>query len=248
MIKGNQQFVAALAQFDTPTVANAIEMFGIRDRTEGYVRGGIRACFPELPPIAGFAATITLRGSFPKPPGLEGTSLEAQVELFASLPGSPVVIMEDVDVPPVSAAFGELMCSTYQAFGAQGLITNGWGRDLPQIRKRQFPVFTSGDCCSHGHSHLLSLGLPVNLYGLAVRQGDVIHADANGVLLVPLEIASELPEVARRLVLAEQVALDFVATGSKDRNQLREARKEMFRQLEVLEAEVRGQRRQRGNG
>lgn len=89
MIKGNQQFVAALAQFDTPTVANAIEMFGIRDRTEGYVRGGIRACFPELPPVVGFAATITLRGSFPKPPGQEGTSLEAEVESFAALPGSP---------------------------------------------------------------------------------------------------------------------------------------------------------------
>jgi regulator of RNase E activity RraA len=241
-MQGNQQFVAALAQFDTPTVANAIEIFGIRDRCEGYVRGGIRACFPELPAIVGFASTITLRGAFPNPPGLEGTSIEAQVESFASLPGSPVVVMEEVDVPPVSAAFGEVMCSTYQNFGAQGLITNGWGRDLPQIRRRQFPVFTSGDCCAHGHSHLMSLGLPVNLFGLVVRQGDVIHADANGVLLVPHEIAPELAEVARRVQLAEQPVLDFVGTGSKDQKQLREARKEMFRQLEVLEAEVRGHR------
>ena len=238
-IESCQQFIAALARFDTPTVANAIEVFGVRDNAEGYVRGGIRACFPELPAFVGFASTVTLRGSFPKPAGVEGTSIEAQVESFASLPGPAVVVMEDVDVPLASAAFGEVMCSTYRNFGAQGLITNGWGRDLPQVRGRKFPVFTSGDCCAHGHSHLISLGLPVNICGTVIRQGDIIHADANGVLLVPHEIASELPEVARRVQAAEQIVFDFVATGSRDLVRLREARKEMLHQFAVLEAEVR---------
>jgi regulator of RNase E activity RraA len=153
------------------------------------------------------------------------------------------VVIEDLDASLATAAFGELMCSTYQKFGAQGLITNGWGRDLVQVRKRKFPVFTSGDCCAHGYSHLLNLGLPVNLCGIVVRQGDLIHADANGVLLIPTEILSELPEVARGIVAAEQVILDFIDTGSADLNQLRAVRKEAFHRMALLEREVRGRRR-----
>lgn len=237
------KLVDALAQFDTPSVANAIEMFGVRDKSHGYVRGGIRACFPELPAIVGFAATITLRCSFPKPLGIEGTSVEAQVESFGGLSGAPIVVMEDVDVPPIAAAFGEVMCSIYQRFGARGLITNGWGRDLPQIRKREFPVFTSGDCCSHGHIHLLSIGQPVNMFGTIIRQGDIIHADPNGIVLIPAEILSELPEVTKRFQEAEQIVFDFVATGSTDQNQLREVRKEMFRRFETLENELQSRRR-----
>ncbi len=241
-IEKYNQFLTALAQFDTPTVANAIEVFGIRDSAEGYLRGGIHACFPELPPIVGFASTIAQRGLFPKPPSVQGNSVEDQVESFASLPGPPIVVIEDLDASLASAAFGEMMCSTYQRFGAQGLITNGWGRDLLQVRKRKFPVFTSGDCCSHAYSHLLNLGLPVNLCGVAVRQGDLLHADANGVLLIPMDILSELPEVARRLVAAEQILLDFIDTGSADTTQLRAVKKEVIHQLTMLEAEVRGRR------
>ena len=55
----------ALQQFDTPTICNTIELFDVRPRNEGYMDGRIRACFPDMPPIVGFASTATMRTAHP---------------------------------------------------------------------------------------------------------------------------------------------------------------------------------------
>src|ERR1700688_172921 len=119
-----------LAQYDTPTISNVIELFEVRPRHSGYMDGRIRACFPEMPPIVGYASTATIRAAVPKAEGTVYTSLDEQVEAFATLPGPPIVVFQDVDDPTLAATFGEIMCATYQAFGAAGLITSGAARDL----------------------------------------------------------------------------------------------------------------------
>src|SRR5262249_29711133 len=111
-----------LGQFDTPTICNVIELFEVRPNTDGYMDGRIRAAFPELPPMVGFAATATFRSAFPPKKGAYA-GLESQVERFAELPGPAVVVFQDVDDPAVGATFGEVMCSTYKAFGSVGLVT-----------------------------------------------------------------------------------------------------------------------------
>ena len=65
-----------------------------------------------------------------------------QVSAFANLPGSPVIVYQDLDDPVISATFGEVMCSVYKAYGAQGMITSGAGRDLDQVERLGFPCFT----------------------------------------------------------------------------------------------------------
>jgi 4-hydroxy-4-methyl-2-oxoglutarate aldolase len=198
-----------LTAFDTPTICNAIELFGVIPRNRGYMDSRIKANFPEMPPIVGFAATASFRSDAPPMGGDAYTSIEAQLEQFANLPGPPIVAIQDLDDPAVSAVFGEVMCSTYKAFGGVGLITNGAGRDLEQIRGLKFPVFTSGAICSHGYCHLLHLGLPVRLGGLTVHTGDLLHADANGVARIPLEIADQLAEVAAEFVAAEGPMISY---------------------------------------
>ena len=117
-----------LAQFDTPTISNTIELFDVRPRSEGYMDGRIRACFPEMPPVVGYAATATMRCDLPRREGDVYGSLDQQVARFAELPGPPVVVFQDLDDPAVAATFGEIMCTTYQSFGAAGLITSGAAR------------------------------------------------------------------------------------------------------------------------
>src|SRR3569832_1518505 len=131
-----------LTQFDTPTICNAIELFEVRPRTEGHMDARIRACFPEMPPIVGYASTATMRCAFPKRSGDVYGSLDEQVARFAELPGPPIVVYQDLDDPCLAATFGEIMCSTYQAFGAAGLITSGAARDLGQVRKVGCPAFS----------------------------------------------------------------------------------------------------------
>ncbi len=233
--------LARLAQFDTPTVCNVIELFEVRPRNAGYMNGSIKACFPELPPMVGFALTSTFRSAASPPKGDVYGSLTQQVEAFAQLPGPAVVVFQDLDEPVVAATFGEVMCSTYKGFGARGIITSGAGRDLDQVRAIGFPAFTGSTICSHAYCHILHVGVPVTVGGLWVETGMLLHGDCNGVTSIPLEIASEIPDACVELAKAEQVVLDYVRGPNPTPAGLTAARKESA----ALMAEL-GRRLRRG--
>lgn len=216
-----------LAKYDTPTICNVIELFDVRPRNQGYMDARIQCNFPEFPPMVGFAATASFRSDAPPAGGDAYGSIQAQLEQFGELPGPPVVVFQDLDDPPVAAVFGEVMCSTYKAYGSVGLITNGAGRDLDQVRAIQFPVFTSSTICSHAYCHMLHIGLPVRVGGLMVSQADLLHGDTNGVTNIPADIAAEVADVADEFIAAEEIMLDYVkAEGEKTVDKFNELRQE----------------------
>ncbi len=230
-----------LAQFDTPTICNVIELFDVRPRHQGFMDGRIRANFPEMPPMVGFASTAAFRsGAFPGKGDAYGT-MDRQVEGFAELPGPAVVVFQDLDDPPVGATFGEVMCSTYKAFGSVGLITSGGGRDLLQVKAIDFPVFTGSTICAHACCHILHIGLPVRVGGLMVDPGDLLHGDANGVTNIPISIASDVADVAQAFVDAEKIVLDYVnGPGKKTPAGLGAARQEYSAVVAKLTERVKG--------
>lgn len=227
-----------LRTFDTPTICNLIELFEVRPRTTGYMDTRIKACFPEMSPIVGFAATATFRASSPPRSGDGYGSVQTQIERFADLSGPPIVVFQDIDDPSVAATFGELMCSTYQAFGAVGLITSGSGRDLNQVRAINFPVFTNGTCCSHGYSHIVQVGMPVHVGGIAVHPDELLHADCNGVTTIPVEIAAEVADIGYDYVAAEAVILTALRSETVSPKAYAEARKEAGERMEKLRQQV----------
>jgi 4-hydroxy-4-methyl-2-oxoglutarate aldolase len=229
-----------LRRYDTATVCNLIELFDVRPHTVGYTDARIRACFPELPPMVGFAATATFRASEPPRGADVYSSTEEQVELFKDLSGPPVLVFQDLDDPPVAATFGEVMCTIYQTFGAVGLVTSGTGRDLDQIRVLDFPVFTNGTVCSHGYPHIPEVQVPVRVGGLMVRPDDLLHGDRNGITSIPREIASELVDIADEFVAAEEIVLDALREESSSFAGLRQARTESKSRINELRARVSG--------
>lgn len=231
--------LAVLAQYDTPTICNVIELFEVRPRHTGYMDGRIRACFPEMPPIVGYASTATFRGAFPRPDGATYGSLDEQVRRFAELPGPPIVVFQDLDDPAVAATFGEIMCATYQAFGAAGLITSGAARDLEQVRRLGFPAFSNGAICSHGYSSIVSIHGPVRVGGVPVFPGALLHADANGVTTIPHEIAADVGHAAAEFAAAEAVILDYLKTGERDCAGYAEVRKDAMARIADLGRRVR---------
>jgi regulator of RNase E activity RraA len=234
------QTLAALAKFDTPTISNVIELFNVLPRNRGYMDGRIKAAFPDFPPMVGFACTAAFRSDAPPAGGDAYGSLEQQLERFAELPGPAVVVFQDIDDPPVAATFGEVMCSTYQGFGAAGLITSGAGRDLDQVRALKFPVFTGGTICSHAYCHILHVGLPVHVGGLTVSQGDLLHGDLNGVTRIPLEIVDELADASAEFVAAEKVIIDYVrGPGPKAITEFTARRKEFAAAVAKLTERIR---------
>lgn len=228
-----------LAQYDTPTISNTIELFEVRPRNEGYMDGRIRACFPEMPPAVGYAATATMRCAFPRRDGDVYGSLDEQVARFAELPGPPIVVFQDLDDPPVAATFGEIMCTTYKSFGAAGLITSGAARDVDQVRRLGFPAFSNGAICSHGYSHIVDLHRAVRVGGITIHPGDLLHADTNGVVTIPLEIAADVGQAAVEFAAAESHVLQYLASGKPNVNEFAEARKAMMADLAKLGQRVR---------
>jgi 4-hydroxy-4-methyl-2-oxoglutarate aldolase len=237
-----------LRRFDTPTICNVLELFGVRPRTAGYMDGRIRACFPKMPPMVGYASTATFRAAAPPRAGDVYAGLVRQVELIAAAPGPAVVVFQDLDDPCVAATFGEVMCTTYQAFGAAGLVTSGAGRDLDQVGAIGFPCFTSGAICSHGYSQIAHLDVPVRVGGITIHPGDLLHGDRNGVTTIPTELAAAVADACPELADAEAVVLNYLKAGRPDPKGFAAARAECHRRMEELAGRLRRVSRPSGAG
>jgi 4-hydroxy-4-methyl-2-oxoglutarate aldolase len=181
-------------------LSNAIETFDVRPRDEGYMSMEIRCLFPELGPMVGYAATATIRA---KRPGRgDQTALYRHVRDVAT---PRVVVVQDLDDPPGHGSlWGEVNATIFGALGCAGCVTNGCVRDLKEARAMGFQFFARGPGVSHAYVRVESAGQPVTVGGLRVSSRDLIHADQHGVLLIPIEIAGELPAAAARVIAAEQ--------------------------------------------
>jgi regulator of RNase E activity RraA len=229
-----------LRRYDTPTVCNVVELFDLCSRTAFYMNGRIQACYPKLPPMVGYASTATFRAAAPPRSGNVYSGLVEQVASFPELPGPPVVVFQDLDDPVAAATFGEVMCTTYKAFGAVGLITSGAGRDLDQVEALNFPCFTNGIICAHGYCHVPQINVPVHVGGLMVHPGDLLHGDRNGVTKIPLEVASEVAHACAEFAAAEAVVLDYLKAGRVDPKGYAAARNECKERIDALARRLKG--------
>jgi len=88
-----------------------------------------------------------------------------------------------------------------------------------------FHIFPRGPGVSHAYVRVESAGQPVTVGGLPVSPTDLIHADQHGVLLIPREIAGELPAAAERVIAAEQSLPSWVRSSEFDADELIERRR-----------------------
>src|SRR4051812_5510874 len=190
----------ALRRLDTCTVTNAIDTFALRLRNEGFADASIRCVFPRLAPMTGYAVTVKIRCSSPPPVGhayLDRTDWWNQI---LKMPAPRVVVLQDVDSRPGTGAFlGEVHCNILLALGCVGAVTNGAVRDLPAVEATRFQLFAASVAVSHAYSHIVEIGGEVEVGGLKVNPGDLIHADRHGVLSVPVGIAAQIPQVAAKI-------------------------------------------------
>lgn len=169
---------------NTPTIANAVERLGIRDRNEGFTRGNIRAVFPELGVMVGYAVTVTMRST--RAP-VKKLALKEYWDHIATIPAPRVVVVQDLDEPPVGALWGEVNANIHRALGCIGVVTNGTVRDVDDVQPLGFHFFASGVAVSHVWAFPESYNKPVTVDGMTVRPGDLIHADKHGAITIPVD-------------------------------------------------------------
>lgn len=183
-----------LCSVDSPTIANAIERFDVRDRTEGFIGGSIRCASPGLGTMVGQAVSVTM-SSRPGPV----TSREGYWQMWEAVEAAPspsVLVVQDVSGAPSRCAyFGEVMATLATRLGCVGLVTDGGVRDLVEIEALGFHLFATHAVVSHGNFEIVDVGNDVTLDGQIVRAGDVLHGDRNGIVIVPPETLGGLPAV-----------------------------------------------------
>jgi regulator of RNase E activity RraA len=210
-----------LKSVDSPTIANAIEPFQVRDRTEGFLGGEIRCLFPDLPPMVGVALTVTMTNSPGPVAGRENWF--RMYEALAQIPSPSVLAVQDVSGAPNRCAFaGEVMATLAQRLGAVGMVTDGGVRDVHEVRALGFAYFARYLVVSHANFDIVDIGAPIVLDGQEVRTGDILHGDANGVVLVPRAVLDGLPAAVREVRNRERATMDFIRSPEYS---LAEARK-----------------------
>jgi regulator of RNase E activity RraA len=190
MMKPPDSQLEFLASIDTPTVCNLVELVAPERRGFGYTVKHLHCPFPDLPPIVGFAKTVTFRAKDVVPLGQAGY-MQKRLDYLDYVAGSPqpsIMIMEDLDGEHAGygAFWGEVQSNLHKALGALGVVTNGSVRDIPMIAPG-FQMLAGSIVPSHAYVHVVDFGIEVNVHGMAVGSGDLIHADRHGAVVVPIE-------------------------------------------------------------
>ena len=207
------QQIDALRKITSPSVANAIETFNVRPREEGNLSSDIRALFPEMGPMVGYAATALIRSE--KGP-IEGhrASLYQWWDFVLSLPAPRVVVVHDLDDPRGQGAqWGEVQANIHRALGCVGVITDGSVRDLDEVRALNFQFCAAHVSVSHANVHMVDFGIPVKVGGVWVKPGDIVHGDQHGVVVIPPEVAAGIPEAIAKDEAAEKRIISVCQSG-----------------------------------
>ncbi len=194
-----------LRQFDTCTLSNAIEVLNIRLRNEGFVAGTATCRFPNLPPVLGYAVTGKVRAS--KTP-VTGRCYGEHIQWWRYVAGTPsprIIVIQDADQPPgFGALFGEVHARISRALGCVAYVTNGAVRDVTAIETMGFQLFSGSLAISHAYAHVVEFGEPVEIGGLRISAGDLLHGDLHGIQSIPAGYAKRLIRIARALIDKEQ--------------------------------------------
>ncbi len=201
--------LALLRKVDTPTICNAIEVVQGRRGFNRFTRGTMQHSKPGAPPMVGFARTAKIAGAAPATEPME-VIRERRMGYYRSMAsgaGPTVAVIEDVDFPDAIAAWwGEVNVAIHRGLGLAGAVTNGVMRDLDVI-DADFPVLAGSIGVSHGFVHVIETGTAVDVMGMRVDQGELIHADRHGALVIPAEDLPNLEAAIKSVTANEEIVL-----------------------------------------
>jgi regulator of RNase E activity RraA len=204
-----------LRSIDTPTVCNLLEIVAPERRGFGYTVRHLHCPFPDLPPIVGFAKTATMRAQDRVPLSEAGYMSKRldYLDYVAADPQPSIVVIQDIDeIVGFGAFWGEVQTNVHKALGCLGTITNGSIRDIPQVAPG-FQMLAGSVSPSHAFVHVVDFGGNVNIHGMAVRSGELIHADRHGAVVVPLGTIDGMKAAAAGLAAKEAKVIEAAKSG-----------------------------------
>ena len=212
-----------LKNFDTPTIANALEIAAGRRSTEGFTRRTLIAANAKLKPIVGYARTAMIRSATPFDPKTRREKLLAYYDYIAQPKQPSIAVIQDVDnAPGLGAFWGEVNTNIHWGLGCVGALTNGSMRDL-EMMQPQFQCLAASLSPSHAWVHVVEFGAKVDVCGLFVSDGEIVHADHHGALVIPADLLERIPGAIDLMARKEKVLLDAAKSPGFNIEKLRTA-------------------------
>jgi regulator of RNase E activity RraA len=205
----NDSLFDLLKRVDTPTVCNAIEVAQGKRGFDAFTRGTMFASALDGV-MVGYARTARIAAVTPpsEPPEVIKARRMAYYQYMSQGPRPAVAVVQDMDVPNAIGAFwGEINTNVHKAFGLTGALTDGVMRDLGDLPDG-FTVVAGSVGPSHGFVHVIDFDTPVEVMGMRVAPGALIHADRHGAVVIPDDVIPSLEAAIAQLFKSEKVVLD----------------------------------------
>ena len=223
--------LAALARYDTPTICNALEVAAPERRAAGFSVRPFAVADPGLAPMVGIVRTARIRAM--GPPEMAPDAARALRDRHyaniargadAAVGAVPTVaVIEDMDpIPGFGAFWGEVNSAIHKGLGCLGCVTNGSFRDVAELAPG-FQILGGSVGPSHAWVHLVDVGANVTVHGMNAADGDVIHADRHGAVIIPTAAVAALPAAIDLVIRREAPILAAARAEGFDLAALRRA-------------------------
>ncbi|MEZ4626496.1 MAG: RraA family protein, partial [Thermomicrobiales bacterium] len=131
-------------------------------------------------------------------------------EAVDQMPKPVVIVMKDISGAPHRVAYaGEVMATLAKKLGAVGMVTDGALRDVPEVHAMGFHYFMKYPVVSHANFWIEDVGVPVEMDGEVINTGDILHGDANGIVVVPPSVIDGLPAAVEKVREHERKIMEF---------------------------------------
>lgn len=214
----------ALRAYDTPTLANALLGLSDRPANAGFTRPPIHSVLPDLPAMVGHVVTCTIVSDSPFAEGEDpAKAMLPLYDLVAGAPTPSIIVVQDLD-QGAGCLWGEVNATICSTLGCEGVVTDGLVRDVPDVERVGFRYLARGVGVSRAWCRIVDVDVPVEVGGMAVSPGDIVHADRHGALVIPPEHVAALPAAADAVTAKEDRLLTWVRSDGFDPAEL-EARR-----------------------
>lgn len=214
----NEALLALLRRVDTPSVCNSIETVQGKRGFSFFTRGTMLASDPTAPAIVGYARTAKIAALEPPTdaPEVIKSRRMAYYKYMSEGQRPAVAVIEDMDFPNAVGAFwGEINTTVHKGLGLSGALTNGVMRDLGYLAE-DFPVIAGSIGPSHAFVHVRKIGIPVTIFSMTVKDGDLIHADRHGAVVIPTDVIPYFETAIVKMVKAEKLVLEAAQAADFD--------------------------------
>jgi regulator of RNase E activity RraA len=201
--------LSSLLQLNAAVLSDVMDGLGLQQRA---MRSFIRPLDDDLQ-LVGRASTGLYMPVYELRDG--ENPYEVEIALVDDLKPRDVVVLACNGPTERIAPWGELLSTAASARGASGCVTDGLVRDVRQIRAMRFPVFHGGigPLDTRGRARMVERDTQVECAGVAVKSGDIVFGDVDGVVVIPRDRAREVIELAVAKVTGENRTRDALRRG-----------------------------------